>query len=146
MPVFVERVDKDEDADENVDAYQTRTVRPVSGQSTGSFTQLEEIDIDFRVSGLPHAVVKQTENFRVRELVKKIENCEQHTSHVHFCHSELHAHAWLKFGSALIPSHVSCVIWCVRLIALSSRTPLSSLCSPSSLLSPCPSLCPTTSS
>ena len=37
------------------------------------FTQREEIDIDFRVSGLPHAVVKQAENFRVRELVKKIE-------------------------------------------------------------------------
>ena len=74
MPVSVERVDKDEDADENVDADQTRTVRPVSGQPTGSFTQLEEIDIDFRMSGLPHAVVKQAENFRVRELVKKIES------------------------------------------------------------------------
>ena len=34
----------------------------------------EEIDIDFRVSGLPHAAVKQAENFRVRELVKKIES------------------------------------------------------------------------
>ena len=32
------------------------------------------LDIDFRVSGLPHAVVKQAENFRVRELVKKIES------------------------------------------------------------------------
>ena len=56
----VERVDKDKDADENVDADQVRTVRPV--------------DSDFRVSGLPHAVVKQAENFRVRELVKKIES------------------------------------------------------------------------
>ena len=46
----------------------------MSGQPTGSFTQLEEIDIDFRVSGLPHAVVKQAENFRVRELVKKTES------------------------------------------------------------------------
>ena len=45
-----------------------------SGQSIGLFTQREEIDIDFRVSGLPHAVVKQAENFRVRELVKKIES------------------------------------------------------------------------
>ena len=70
MPASVERSDKDEDADENVDADQTRTERPVSGQS---FTQLEDIDIGFRVSGLPHAVVKQAENFRVRELVKKIE-------------------------------------------------------------------------
>ena len=53
----------------NADADQTRTGRPVGGQS---FTQLEEIDIDFRVSGLPHAVVKEAENFRVQELVKKI--------------------------------------------------------------------------
>ena len=46
----------------------------MSEQPTGSFTQLEEIDIDFKVSGLPHSVVKQAENFRVRELVKKIES------------------------------------------------------------------------
>ena len=51
-----------------------RTVRPVDGQSIGLFTQREEIYIDFRVSGWPHAVVKQSENFRVRELVKKIES------------------------------------------------------------------------
>ena len=55
------------------DADQTRSGRPVSGQPTGSLTQLEEIDIDFRVSGLPHAVVKEAENFRVLELVKNIE-------------------------------------------------------------------------
>ena len=75
VPVSVERLDQDKDADENVDADQIRTVRLVeSGQSIGLFTQREEIDIDFRVSGLPHAVVKQAENFRVRELVKKIES------------------------------------------------------------------------
>ena len=74
VPVSVERVDKDKDADEGVDADQTRTVRLVSGQPTSLFTQLEVTDIDFRVSGLPHAVVKQAENFRVRELVKKIES------------------------------------------------------------------------
>ena len=75
VPVSVERLDQDEDADENVDADQIRTVRPVeSEQSIGLFAQREEIDIDFRVSGLPHAVVKQAENFRVRELVKKIES------------------------------------------------------------------------
>ena len=75
VPESVERLDKDKDADENVDADQMRTERPVkSGQSVGLFTQCEEIDIDFRVSGLPHAVVKQAENFRVRELVKKIES------------------------------------------------------------------------
>ena len=68
-----ERSDEDKDAD--VDADRVRTWRPVgSEQSTDSFTQREEIDIDFRVSGLPHAVVKQAENFSVRDLVKKIES------------------------------------------------------------------------
>ena len=70
----VELVDKDEDADDNVDADQTRTVRPVSEQPTGSPTQLKEIDIDFRVPGLSHAVVKEAENLRVQELVKNIES------------------------------------------------------------------------
>ena len=65
----VERLDKDTDKD--VDADRVRTVRPVDGH--WSF-QLEEIDIDFRVSRLPHAVVKQATNFCVRELVKKIES------------------------------------------------------------------------
>ena len=69
MPV--ELVDKYEDKDENVDADQTRTVRPVGGQQP---TQVKEIDIDFRVAGSPHAVVKQAENFHVQELVKKIES------------------------------------------------------------------------
>ena len=78
VPVSVERLDQDKDADKNVDADHVRTERPFeSEQSIGLFTQREEIDIDFRVSGLPHAVVKQAENFRVRELVKKIE------SHLH---------------------------------------------------------------
>ena len=75
VPVSVERLHKDKDADENVGTDQLRTVRLVeSGQSIGLFTQREELEIDFRVSGLPHAVVKQAENFRVRELVKKIES------------------------------------------------------------------------
>ena len=74
VPVSVERLDQDKDADENVDADHVRTVRPVeSEQFIGLFTQREDIDIDFRVSGLAHAVVKQAENFRVREVVKKIE-------------------------------------------------------------------------
>ena len=46
-------------------------MRPVGGHWSA---QLEEIDIDFRVSGLPPAVVKQAEKSRVRELVKKIES------------------------------------------------------------------------
>ena len=42
VPVSVERFDKDKDADENVDADQISTERPVSGQSIGLFTQREE--------------------------------------------------------------------------------------------------------
>ena len=73
--LFVERLEKDKDTDKDVDADRDRTRRPVViGQPTGSSTPFEEVDIDFRVSGLPHAVVKQVENFRIRELVKKIEN------------------------------------------------------------------------
>ena len=50
-----------------------RMVRPVvCSQSERSM--LNEVDIDFRISGLPHSVVKQAENFRARELVKQIEN------------------------------------------------------------------------
>ena len=69
--LFVERSDKDKDTDKDVDADRDRTVRPVGGHWS---PQLEETDIDFRVSGLPHAVVKQADNFRVREVVKKIES------------------------------------------------------------------------
>ena len=44
--LFVERLEKDKDTDENVDADQVRTERPVeSEQSIGLFTQREEIDI-----------------------------------------------------------------------------------------------------
>ena len=75
VPVSVKRLDQDKDAHENVDADHARTGRPVeSEQSVDLFTQREDIDTDFRVSGLPHAVVKQAENVRVRELVKKIES------------------------------------------------------------------------
>ena len=35
---------------------------------------MEKLDIDFRVPGLSHAVVKEAEHVRVQELVKKIEN------------------------------------------------------------------------
>ena len=44
VPVSVERVDKDKDADENEDADQTSAERPVkSGQSIGLFTQRDEM-------------------------------------------------------------------------------------------------------
>ena len=76
--LFVERSEKDQDTDKNVDADHDRTGRPVViEQPTGLSTLLNEVDIDFRVSGLPHSVLKQSENSRVRELVKKIENHPQ---------------------------------------------------------------------
>ena len=78
MPLSVKRSDQDKDADENVDADHVGTGRLVFQQPPGLFTQNEDIDIDFSVSGLPHAVVKQAENFRVRELVKKIESRPHH--------------------------------------------------------------------
>ena len=60
VSVSVKRLDQDKDADENVDADHVRTVRPVeSEQSIDLFTQREDI----------HAVVKQAENLRVRELL-----------------------------------------------------------------------------
>ena len=58
-----ERSEKDKDTDKNVDADRHRTERPVViGQPTVSCTPFDEVDIDFRVSELPHAVVKQAEN------------------------------------------------------------------------------------
>ena len=74
VPVSVKRSDQDQDADENADADHVRTGRLVYEEPPGLFTQCEDIDIDFRVSGLPRAVVKQAEIFRVREHVKKIES------------------------------------------------------------------------
>ena len=57
------------------EAIHERTGRPVvSGQPISSSSTINEVDIDFRISGLPHSVVKQAENSRVRELVKEIEN------------------------------------------------------------------------
>ena len=44
------------------------------GETREQSTQLEEVDIDFRVPGLSHEVVKEAEHFRVQELVKNIEN------------------------------------------------------------------------
>ena len=44
------------------------------GQPIRSSTPFDEVDIYFRIPGLPHSVVKQAENYRVRELVKKTEN------------------------------------------------------------------------
>ena len=52
-----------------------RTGKPVACRDANhEQAMLNEVDIDFRILGLPHSVVKQAENYRVRELVKKIEN------------------------------------------------------------------------
>ena len=47
-----------------IEEDQTRTEKPV---------KVKEHDIDIRVPGLSHAVVKEAEHLRVQELVKKIE-------------------------------------------------------------------------
>ena len=72
--------------------HSTRTVRPVCGSEstqsdvlmptkieedqtrTGRPVKMEKHDIDFRVSRLSNAVVKEAEHLRVQELVKKIES------------------------------------------------------------------------
>ena len=56
-----------------------RTGRPVvcrdaSHEQGHEQPKLNEVDTDFRIPGLPHSVVKQAENYRVRDLVKKIDN------------------------------------------------------------------------
>ena len=56
-----------------------RTWKPVVGRDAShepgnEQSMLNEVDIDFRIPRLPHSVVKQAQNYRVRELVKKIEN------------------------------------------------------------------------
>ena len=53
-----------------------RTGQPVvnSDESGHEQTMLNEVNMDFRIPGLPHSVVKHAESSRVRELVKKIEN------------------------------------------------------------------------
>ena len=53
-----------------------RTGQPVVNHDESSHeqTMLNEVNMDFRIPGLPHSVVKHAESSRVRELVKKIEN------------------------------------------------------------------------
>ena len=67
----------------HVNEDQTSTGRPVL------VDQKEEHEIDFRVPGLPHAVVKEAEHLRVQELVKKIEN----HPHREALHADLHLHS-----------------------------------------------------
>ena len=52
------------------------TVRPVINHDDSSHEQtlLNEVNMDFRIPGLPHSVVKHAQSTSVRELFKKIEN------------------------------------------------------------------------
>ena len=45
-----------------------------SFEPSNEHSVLIEVDIDFRISGLPHSVVKPAQNSRVRECVKMIKN------------------------------------------------------------------------
>ena len=53
-----------------------RTVRPVVDHDNLSHeqTMLNEVNMDFRMPGLPHSVVKHAQSTSVRELIQKIEN------------------------------------------------------------------------
>ena len=53
-----------------------RTVRPVVNHDDPSHeqTMLNEVNMDFRIPGLPHSVVKYAQSTTVRELIQKIEN------------------------------------------------------------------------
>ena len=74
--LLVERLEKDKDTDNNVDADRDRAVRPVViGQPTRSSTPFDEVDIDFRVSGLPHAVVKQAHRQALQDDLQQNNAC-----------------------------------------------------------------------
>ena len=53
-----------------------RTWRPVVDHDNLSHeqTMLNEVNMDFRIPGLPHSVVKHTQSTSVQELIQKIEN------------------------------------------------------------------------
>ena len=56
-----------------------KTEKPVVGRDAShepgnEQSMLNEVNINFRIPGLPHSVVKQAQNSRLRELVKKIVN------------------------------------------------------------------------
>ena len=53
-----------------------RTERPVVNHDDSSHeqTMLNEVNMDFRIPGLPHSVVKHVQSTSVRELIQKIEN------------------------------------------------------------------------
>ena len=58
------------------ETIRVRTRQPAVNHDESSHeqTMLNEVNMDFRIPGLPHSVVKHAESSRVRELVQKIEN------------------------------------------------------------------------
>ena len=63
---------------------------------------MEEHEIDFRVPGLSHAVVREAEHLRVQELVKKIEN-HPHRETLHADLQVNNAHnPFSKYSKAMI--------------------------------------------
>ena len=56
--------------------FRERTERPVVNHDDSSHeqTMLNEVNMDFRIPGLPHSVVKHAQSTSVRELNQKIEN------------------------------------------------------------------------
>ena len=60
----------------NVELAHVRSVQPVVNHDDSSHeqTMLKEVNMDFRIPGLPHSVVKHAQSTSVRELIQKIEN------------------------------------------------------------------------
>ena len=57
------------------ETHYERTVRPVIDHDVSHESiMVKEADMDFRIPGLPHSVVKHAQSTRVREVIQKIEN------------------------------------------------------------------------
>ena len=72
VPVSVERLDQDKDADENVDADHDRTARTNNPSVCSHNTRKETLTSESL--GCHTQLFRKPKNFRVRELVKKIES------------------------------------------------------------------------
>ena len=51
-----------------------RTVRPVIDHDEHEKIMVNEADMDFRIPGLPHSVVRHSQSTSVREFIQKVEN------------------------------------------------------------------------
>ena len=58
------------------ETLRNRSGQPVVNHDDSSHEQtlLNEVNMDFRIPGLPHSVVKHAQSTSVRELIQKIEN------------------------------------------------------------------------